>query len=293
MTDFAGLPVIRLPRVMSYADAETLVGVKVEARPPTVTRAGLYADAETGEPFLAYYPLDPKILVPVRQAITTLEWTSTMRAKTGERNISRTFGMAPRKPMINRESCRPTGMAMNQPREHDALVGLAGQLQAQLQAFAPQAFARDAKVMEQVDQEWRLDEESLWTSGIVNKASALPYHRDRNNFATWSAMPVIRRSMTGGHLHLPEYDATVECRDGWCVFFPGFEHLHGVTPMQTTAPDGYRYSIVYYALKGMKDCFTYAMEVGEARRKRTEREQHAADVLTGKAVSRLPKAGPR
>ena len=63
--------------------------------------------------------------------------------------------------------------------------------------------------------------------------------------------------------------------------------------MHTTSPDGYRYSVVYYALRGMKDCFTYAMELGQARAARTEREDHAAAVLRGEASSRLRKAEPR
>jgi hypothetical protein len=293
MSDFADLPVVRVPRVMSFADAELMIGQPVGVRAANVTRAGLLADEATGEPFLAYYPLDDALLAPVRRAVMQIEFTSTMRASTGQRNRSRTFGMAPRKAMIKRESCRPTWLAMNQPAEHDALVALAGQLQAQLQDFAPAAFARDQKVMGEVDPEWRIAEGSMWTSGIVNRASALPYHRDRLNFPTWSAMPVFRRGMAGGHLHLPEYDITVECRDGWCVFFPGYEHLHGVTPMHETVKGGYRYSVVYYALRGMKDCWSYAMELGEARRKRTEREDHAAAELRGEATSRLRKSGDR
>jgi hypothetical protein len=42
--------------------------------------------------------------------------------------------------------------------------------------------------------------------------------------------------------------------------------------MSARQKDGYRYSIVYYAKRGMKDCHTYAVEIGEARRKRKDRE---------------------
>ena len=293
VTDFAALPVRPLRRIMPFERAEKMIGSTVPERTANVTTAGLLTDMKTGEPFLAYYPLDADTAAPVREAVQRIKWTSTMRAQTGQRNRSRTFGMAPRKAMIKRESCRPTWLAMNQLAEHDALVRLSLDLQAQLKAFAPAAFERDAQVMGVVEEEWRLAEDSLWTSGIVNKASALPYHRDRLNFPTWSAMPVFRRSMTGGHLHLPEYDVTVECRDGWVVYFPGFEHLHGVTPMQKTAEDGYRYSVVYYALRGMKDCFTYAMELGQAHRNRTEREDHGAAELRGEVSSRLRKTGDR
>lgn len=290
MTDFAALPVRRFPRVKSYEDAERMIGQRVPVRLPNVTTAGLFADRATGEPFLAYYPLDKALAEPVRAAVQRIEWTtSTVRASTGERNVSRTFGMAPRKVMMRRESCRPAGLAMSQPDEHAALVGLSRVLQRQLVEFAPHAFERDAKVMGAVDEEWRMAEDSLWTSGVVNKASALPYHRDRNNFSTWSAMPVFRRNMRGGHLHLPEYDLTVECRDGWVVYFPGFEHLHGVTPMEETQPGGYRYSVVYYALKGMKDCWSYAMEQARAQQVRTGREDHIANVIRGTDESRLKR----
>ncbi len=46
--------------------------------------------------------------------------------------------------------------------------------------------------------------------------------------------------------------------------------------MAKTQEDGYRYSIVYYALRGMKDCFTYAVETKRAQHKRTEREEARA-----------------
>jgi len=139
---------------------------------------------------------------------------------------------------------------------------------------------RDAQTMANSDvkDEWRLGETN-WTSGVVNRSSSLPYHRDGFNFAVWTAMPVLRRHMRGGYLHIPEYNAVVASRDGWAVFFPGYELVHGVTPMTPTREGGYRYSVVYYALKGMKDCFTHAVETQYALKKRTEREQAMAAEL--------------
>jgi hypothetical protein len=90
-------------------------------------------------------------------------------------------------------------MAMNQPAQHDALVRLAGQLQRQLEEFAPAAAVRDADTLSAVAGEWRLAEGSLWTSGIVNKASALPKAAHLEDLALechWtslgSRLPVIR-----------------------------------------------------------------------------------------------------
>jgi hypothetical protein len=120
--------------------------------------------------------------------------------------------------------------------------------------------------------DWRLTEASLWTSGVINKESSLPYHRDGNNFDAWSVMPVVRRGVRGGHLHLPEFDMVVPCRDGYSVMFYGKRIVHGVTPMAKTMPDAYRVSVVYYALRGLKNCHTYAEETAYAARRRTERE---------------------
>jgi hypothetical protein len=49
--------------------------------------------------------------------------------------------------------------------------------------------------------------------------------------------------------------------------------------MHTTAKDGYRYSIVYYALRGMKDCFTFAVETAKGAENRTKREEKMAEDL--------------
>ena len=61
--------------------------------------------------------------------------------------------------------------------------------------------------------------------------------------------------------------------------------MHGVTPMKPRSKDGYRYSIVYYALRGMKDCFTFAVETAKGAENRTKREEHMAAVLKGEAES--------
>jgi hypothetical protein len=129
----------------------------------------------------------------------------------------------------------------------------------------------------------------------INQTSVLPFHRDAYNFPAWSAMPVLRRGVDGGFLRIPEYGATIACRDGWGVFFAGYDLLHGVTPMRLRRPDGYRYSVVYYALKGMKDCFTAAVEAGYARKRRTEREQEIAKRLAAgdRLIHNLPPSSTR
>ena len=141
-----------------------------------------------------------------------------------------------------------------------------------MKAIAPEIHEKDQAVVSAVHEDWRIVPGSLWTSGNVNLSSALPYHRDRANFETWSGMPVIRRGMRGGRLDVPESGVTLPCRDGWVVFFNGNKLVHGVTPMKPLDDNAYRYSVVHYALRGMKDCHSAALEQIEAAKRRTARE---------------------
>jgi hypothetical protein len=242
------------PRALTAEQASALVGDPVAPLPPNLNRPTVVADADTGDPVLAYLPVPD--VAELRRAVLAVEF-------------GRTSGQV---------RCRVTGLEGDHPDSHHAIVAYAGRLRATLDAVAPGVTEQAAKTMTEVEGDWRLGE-SEWTSGVINQSSRLPYHRDAMNFPVWSAMPVLRRAMDGGHLSVPEYDLVLPCRDGWAVFFPGYQLVHGVTPMRPTRPDGYRYSLVYYALRGMQDCFTYAVEREHARTRRTEREQEIARKL--------------
>jgi len=263
------LVITRLIQLVILDLAHMFVGNEKEA---TLTEYGIYRDAETDEAVVVYAPFVGNI-AKYRQAILNAPMTTTPRAQTGFRNISRVFGNAPRASFKRRESCRAASLAYDAPDIHNELIEITDNLVEMLKKYVPEQFELDILEMEQVEQDWRISKNSLWTSGVINKASALPYHRDRNNFETWSAMPVIRRGMRGGMLHMYGYDQTVECRDGSVTMFNGYRYVHGVTPMKPVQKDAYRFSVVYYALRGMKDCHTTALEERQyAQKKRTERE---------------------
>lgn len=266
----------QVKRVLSPEEATELVGTEVAERVPNLNSARWLTDAETGAPVLGYWPLGE--VADLRRAVRHVDIRETYRAASGRRNASRVFGWSPRRPVQRREACNSTSFAKEQPAEQATLDRWAVRLLDQLRALDPTVAAHDEETMREVLPEWRMAG-TTWTSGVVNQNSQLPYHRDGFNFATWSAMPVLRRACDGGHLHLPEYDLTIACRDGWGVFFCGHQLVHGVTPMRLTAPTGYRYSVVYYALRGMKDCHTFAEETRHARRMRTARERKAAAAI--------------
>lgn len=269
---------VEVERGLTAREATAMVGDTVPPAEPNVTDATVAVDLDAGGPVYAYLPLGD--VAELRRAVLGLPFTgrTTVRAN-GTRNRSRVFGYAPRRPVYQREGCSPSALKAEAPAGHAVVESFADRLADLLATIDPRVVAAGRDAVAAVAPEWRLGETKLWTSGVINQSSVLPYHRDGFNFPAWSAMPVLRRHLTGGFLRIPEYDATIACRDGWGVFFPGYQLLHGVTPMRLTRPDGYRYSIVYYALRGMKDCFTAAAETAYARRRRTEREQDIAERL--------------
>jgi len=271
---------VTVDRVIDPKAATAMVGAIVPAIPPNVDTATVARDSLTGEPIFAYLPVTGT--AELRRAVLAMHWGQTVRQETGLRNVSRTFGYRPRKAMTGDEACSRAALARDAPDTHRVLTEWTAHLGAALREVLPEVDTAARDVIDHVLPDWRLGEAEPWTSGVVNKTSTLPYHRDGNNFAVWSAMPVVRRAVVGGHLHIPEYDITLACRDGWALFFPGYELVHGVTPIRVTRPDGYRISVVYYALRGMRDCFTAAVETAYGRRRRTERERDmAARIASG------------
>lgn len=281
---------VEVQRVLTPEQADELVGQTVHSQPPTPVRKDtLWRDADTGEPvaILARTPYDNKAL---RHAVMSLKWSDTLRGASGLRNESRTFGYAPRKPVLRREGCGATVLATEQPEAHATVANLSGPLNELLASLLPDK--SDELEHTPVDPDWRIGH-GPWTSGVINKTSALPYHRDGANFDAWSAMPALRRGTRGGHLHIPEYGFTLPVLDSHTLFFNGYRIVHGVTPIEATMGDGYRITIVFYCLRGMKDCHTYAEETRYARAKRTERERKlAASINSGDAPewidSRVP-----
>lgn len=273
--------IIRLPRVMDFDTAEKLTGKRVPSMPPNLptgrTQPYIVHDADTQEPVLAVFPLADA--AAFRRAVLQIEIASVGRAN-NYASRSRTFGYRPRRVTHFRESCGITSLANDRPDIERLLEAYAGQFTEMLHIIDPAIVPTDQATIAAVRPEWRFGEAKLWTSGVVNDTAQLPYHRDRFNFSTWSAMPVVRRGVRGGHLHLPEYDVVLPCADSTVILFPGERLLHGVTPLERLrGGEGYRISVVYYALKGMKTCLEYAQELAQGTIARTARETDMAQRL--------------
>lgn len=270
-------------RVLTPEEATALVGEKIpepderEQLPSAKDETVRIIDEQTGEIIGLVTHLDPDTIRAVRSSVLGLRMSGVARKGMPVANNARTFGYAPRRPIVRQEACRPSTTATEHPDEHSTLVTLGATLSEQFRHLLPDRAAADGEVLAQVLDEWKLEPDALWTSGVVNRTAQLPYHRDGANFHTWSAMPTLRLGVDGGHLYVPEYDLLFPCRDGEVSWFCGRDLVHGVTPMTVRRKGGYRYSIVYYALAGMKDCRTFAEETSRAVSRRTERERAMAD----------------
>jgi hypothetical protein len=266
-------------RVLTTDQATELIGTKVPDADPDITSETILIDADTGAIVLAYLPLDRDLVRQLRRQIVGFRCATVQRNANYETRSS-TFGFSPRSAINGREDCRASMFARDEPDRQQVLTATADRLRKMLADIDQSIVDDDLATLSVIENDWFLGESELWTSGVINQSSELPYHRDSFNFPTWSAMPVLRRGMDGGRLSVPEYGATIACRDGWVVFFPGHDLVHGVTPMRAQAVDAYRYSIVYYALRGMKDCHSAAVETAWARKRRTERERAMAKKIT-------------
>lgn len=268
---------LEVSRVLTADEATAIVGEKVADLPPSDLRPGtLVIDRDTGKPVLAYTALADA--AALRRAMLTVDCRGGVQRTQNYRSRSRTFGYAPRRPVMGRESCSLTSLYTDQPDVARLLEGYADQFARTMETELPEVAAAGRDVLGDVLPAWRMGSAKLWTSGVINDTAALPYHRDGYNFPTWSAMPVVRRGTRGGHLHLPEYGLVVPCGDATVTYFEGFRWVHGVTPITQVkrGGDGYRISVVYYALKGMKNCREAAEETAYGVARRTERERDMA-----------------
>jgi hypothetical protein len=189
---------------------------------------------------------------------------------------SRVFGYQPRI-TIRRDYCCATALATEAPGPHSVIAGWGETAARYAEQVDPRGMeAQRAMLESRVKPCWRLPG-GAYTSGIVNLNNPLAYHRDQGNFdGCWSAMVVFARDLEGGLLNLPELGVAFRFSHASIITFDGARWLHGVTPIRHRSAAAYRYSIVWYALKGMANCMTPAEELSRVRAVRAERESKRA-----------------
>ena len=262
------LQVVRVAQVAAHADTLALLNQPVPHPPAPVVVGGrptLVLDAATDEPVLLVdrFPGD---LATYRRAVLAYPLNFTIRSG-GIANHSRTFGYLGRQYLLRRAYCGACDGASLAPQAHATICDAAAALHRLQAARLPDQAAADMEAAQVVLPDWRLTD-SPFTSGVVNRNSPLPYHVDGNNLQAWSAMVSLRRGTRQGWLHLPQYGLHVATRDGDVTMFPGWRLVHGVTPIQRHG-DGYRFTVVYYPVKGLRQCLPADQEVQHAQQTRT------------------------
>lgn len=209
-------------------------------------------------------------LEPLRWAVQSIKYSKSHRSN-GLVSTMRTFGYAPRHTARN-DFCRSTLLAREFPEQHKVLCDFAENLTDVYADWNPDFYNKHKAItQEHVLPDYQLLG-GVFTSGIINKTTALGYHFDSGNFSqVWSNMVVLRDGTTGGALSVPEYDLGFALRDGSVLLFDGQGLLHGVTPIKKTHANGYRYSVVYYSLRQMWSCLAISDEIIRIRQKSTER----------------------
>jgi hypothetical protein len=232
---------------------------QVDPRPVVVTDPA-------GVPILAVARFPTDALAEYRAGVRGYPCDSDIVRSAGIRNRSRVIGYVGRSGVLRRAACAACSGATDHAVAHGRLAAAAEMLASLLAAVVPEQYERNRAAVAGVLPEWLLPG-GLWTSGVLNETSQLPYHRDRNNFpGAWSTMPVVRRHTRGGHLHLPEIkladgsDVVLALDDGDIAMFEGTRWMHGVTPIRKIRPDGYRYSCVYYPVRRFAGCLPWAEE---------------------------------
>jgi len=232
--------------------------------------------------FLSYF-------YSVLRAVQNLNYNQEVRSsdmdRVGDRKMSqaararqlgesRTFGFRPRVPYNpSANFCGVSSCCEEQPAVHEEICAFGQVLDHYYEKWAPETAAAHWAALRKVRSEWIIPG-TRFTSGIVNKNNPLKYHLDRGNLhGVMSCMAVFKNLVEGGNLSIPEFNAKWLLDDHTYFLFDGQSFIHGVTPVKPMNKNGYRYSIVYYALRAMQKCGSPTEELARCRKEKMERER--------------------
>lgn len=170
----------------------------------------------------------------------------------GERvkQLSTQVGSVPPKPHFGRPY--PSKMQIHSEKSSDkfvkSLLLLAIESEKLIKEVMPTQHETQLFEMSKVGKSWRFG--NLFTGGICNYNIAAAFHQDKLNLHNTVNVIICKRlNSKGGNLHVPDYGATIGQVDNSILVYPAWRNVHGVTPIIPTHEDGYRNSLVFYALK--------------------------------------------
>ena len=269
-------------RVLTKEEADTRVGLwSRKSRMPLFSRGGHLDRPGRGGagPRLCPFP-GRHWPVPGKRPRHPLVVDPSLRGRPAERVQG--FRHGSRKAVLKRESCRPSALYYERPDIEAVLEDTALELSQWIETYLPDISEEDRKeVLPKVLPEWRLGEETIWTSGVINLTASCPTTGTAPTFTPGRRCPSSAGGAGRGAAS-PRVRREFRVPGRVVVYFPGWRIVHSVTPMRKVEEDGYRISVVYYSLKGMMDCHTWAME---------QAGRGDADSTGGPDAARLPN-GP-
>lgn len=236
-------------------------------------------DAEAGRATVAYLilPIDSEALAA---QLNTLH-TSLSARPDGTASRSRVVGWQNKAAnRLGREQCSLASIHRENPRAATAVIEQARTAAEWYKNLNPDLYQihRD-KAEDLAAPDYRMAD-SPFTSAIVNRDNVLPYHFDKGNVpGGWSMMLGLKRDIgadvngDAGYLVIPELDVALAIENNSVTGFDGQLALHGVTPFRKVSRFAYRYTIVYYAKKGMWQCLPPEQELEAGARLRTLKER--------------------
>ncbi len=180
------------------------------------------------------------------------------------KNLAKIIGYRQRTEIRN-YYCSIALSALENPSAHEAMMKLGKYIANVFKQYLPDEYDHQMQSLKQKGREVLDDyiiEGTPFTSGIVNKNTALTYHRDKGNTPNSKAcMLALKGEVSGGHLVFPELEIAFECANNSLIFMDGARWVHGVSNFQFASKFGYRYTIVFYTLMGMWECLPVGKEL--------------------------------
>ncbi len=207
-------------------------------------------DKETGRFIFHYIPC----FVPSSvygQFFSSLKYNESVRLS-GLISKSQIFGFAPRDYLKNLPTRRCRFDSKN-PKAGLVLQNMASTISKKLQDDHPDVYEKHHAGFVGINKNWVIPK-SVFSSGIINLDTKYLYHTDNGNVdGCISGMITLKNNVSGGDLHLPEYNYVLQNNPGSLLLFDGASVSHGVTGFKkTSSKDSYRITIVWYVLENLK-----------------------------------------
>lgn len=189
------------------------------------------------------------------------------------KRLNRHFGVYTRTNLVGfsppsrqkKQYCSVSLMAQKQPLEHDITCELSKIINNVYCEFSKEKYNQHDDLYKDKFSDFTRLENTVFTSGVINKNVAFQYHYDRGNLKNvFSGMFALKKNVFGGYLILPEYKIAIEIADCSIFLFDGQSIVHGVSPIEYQK-GGYRYTVVFYTSSTAWRCLPIELELKNAK----------------------------